>query len=142
MTQPSISIRPCRIQDIDEVLALWVRAGAVPRPTDHPDALRKRLERDPELFLLAWDGQRLIGSLVGGWDGWRGNMYRLAVDPEYRRAGVAHRLVEQVEVALRQLGAKRITSLVFKGEPYAAAFWRSVDYLPDPATERYAKDLV
>ncbi|HLZ69852.1 MAG TPA: GNAT family N-acetyltransferase [Dehalococcoidia bacterium] len=136
-----LTLRPCRIEDIPAVLALWQRAGAVPRPTDHAAALRLRLERDAELFLLALDGDRLAGSLLGGWDGWRGNMYRLAVDPDYRRTGVARRLVLAVESALRAKGAERITSLVFEAEPGAAAFWRNAGYAPDPATRRYAKDL-
>ncbi len=141
MTAAPIEIRACRAEDVEAVLALWRRAEAVPRPTDDPDGLRRRLERDPELFLLAWDGRRLVGSLMGGWDGWRGQMYRLAVDPDYRRHGVARRLVEAVEARLRELGARRVTSLVFRDEEGAADFWQSVGYTPDPAIERYAKDL-
>src|SRR5947208_14875897 len=101
-------LRACRDEDITAVLALWQRAEAVPRPTDRPDALLRRLQRDRELFMLAWDGERLVGSLMGGWDGWRGGMYRLAVDPAYRRQGIAGRLGEAVEDRLRALGAERI----------------------------------
>src|SRR5262249_10914993 len=92
-----IEIRPCRPEDVEAVLSLWVRAGAIPRPTDHAAGLVRRLERDRELFALAWDGQRLVGTLMGGWDGWRGNMYRLVVDPGYRRRGIASRLIAAVE---------------------------------------------
>jgi ribosomal protein S18 acetylase RimI-like enzyme len=137
----TVELRPCRPEDVDAVLALWQRAEAVPRPTDRPDALHRRLERDRELFILAWDGGRLIGSLMGGWDGWRGQMYRLAIDPEYRRQGIARQLVDAVEAGLRARGAERITSLVFTHEPGAAAFWQQAGYQPDPATERYTKDL-
>ena len=140
-TMSEIDLRPCRPADVDAVLALWQRAEAVPRPTDRPDALLRRLERDPDLFILAWDGDRLVGSLMGGWDGWRGQMYRLAVDPDYRRRGLARRLVEAVEARLRALGAERVTSLVFVHEPGAASFWHRAGYRPDPATARYAKDL-
>ncbi|MCH7621223.1 MAG: GNAT family N-acetyltransferase [Chloroflexi bacterium] len=80
-----------------DVLALWVRAETEPSPTDTPSALRKRMERDPALFVVATDGSEVIGSLMGGWDGWRGNMYRLAVDPQHRRLGLARRLVEEGE---------------------------------------------
>lgn len=90
---------------------------------------------------LASDGDRIAGTLIGGWDGWRGNMYRLAVDPGYRRMGVARRLVEEVEARLRELGAERITSLVFTDEAGAPDLWRSLGYEPDPAVECYAKDL-
>jgi ribosomal protein S18 acetylase RimI-like enzyme len=137
----TLTFRPCRDEDVPAVLALWQRAEAVPRPTDRPDALLRRLERDRELFVLAWDEDRLVGSLIGGWDGWRGNLYRLAVDPAYRRRGIARQLVTAVEAHLRKLGAERITSLVFEDEPGAALFWRGAGYAPDPATTRYAKNL-
>ena len=75
-------------------------------------------------FPQSWDGTRLVGSLMGGWDGWRGQMYRLAVDPEYRRHGIARRLVQAVEARLEARGAERITSLVFVDEPGAAEFWQ------------------
>src|SRR5919202_3463597 len=93
----TIELRACRPEDVDAVLALWQRAEAVPRPTDRPDALERRLLRDRELFVLAWDGDRLVGSLMGGWDGWRGQLYRLGVDPEYRRRGLAPRPLETVQ---------------------------------------------
>lgn len=140
MSGDSIRIERCRAVDIEAVLALWRRAYSIPH-MDQPWAVRLRLERDPNLFLLAWDGDRLVGSLMGGWDGWRGNMYRAAVDPAYLRRGVARRLVEAVELELRAMGAERITSLVALDEPGATDFWQSVGYRPDPAVERYAKDL-
>jgi ribosomal protein S18 acetylase RimI-like enzyme len=84
----------------------------------------------------------LVGSLLGGWDGWRGNMYRLAVHPAYRRRGIARRLIDTVEQRLRALGAERITSLVFTEEPGAADLWQRAGYAPDPATTRYAKNLL
>ncbi|MFQ6026459.1 MAG: GNAT family N-acetyltransferase [Dehalococcoidia bacterium] len=142
MNQPAIEIRPCRIEDISEVLALWVRAGAVPSPTDDSAALAQRLERDPELFVIATADSQVVGSLMGGWDGWRGNMYRMAIDPQYRRLGLAGRLVETVETGLRRLGCSRITSLVFKNEEGAVPFWLSTGYFKDDAIDRYAKDLV
>src|SRR4051812_3680687 len=101
MTHDAIVLRPCRVEDIEPVLALWRTADTIPRPTDHRAALAVRLQRDRVLFQLAWDGQTLVGSLLGGWDGWRGNLYRLAVHPAYRRHGLALRLVQAVERELR-----------------------------------------
>jgi ribosomal protein S18 acetylase RimI-like enzyme len=136
-----IDLQPCRRVDIPAVLELWRHAGVVPLATDRPDVLHRRLQRDPELFILAWAGPTLVASLMGGWDGFRGQMYRLAVDPAYRRRGIARVLVEAVETELRRLGCERITCLVFKDEVGAPEFWRGAGYAPDPVIERYAKDL-
>src|SRR5438552_13458614 len=123
-----IMLRPCRARDVEQVLELWRRAAAEPSVTDNADALRQRLERDRDLFLLAWDRGRLVGTLIGGWDGWRGHLYRLAADPACRRRGLAGRLVRHVETPLRRLGAGRIDRIVERRRHAARAFWRALGY--------------
>lgn len=120
--QPNIHLRDFAASDIDAVLALWRRADAVPRPTDRPDALLKRLAHGDDLFVVAVAGGQLVGSLIGGWDGWRGGLYRLAVDPAVRRSGVGTMLVGEVEARLRRRGAERVPIRVFFGEPGAVKF--------------------
>ena len=136
-----IRLRPCRPADVEQVLDLWRRASAELSVTDDPDALRRRLGRERNLFILAWDRDRLVGSLIGGWDGWRGHMYRLAVDPVYRRRGIARRLVEAVEGRLRRLGARRIDGIVVKRNRAGGVFWRELGYRCHLEVARYVKDL-
>ena len=75
----------------------------------------------------------IVGSVIGGWDGWRGNIYRLAVAPEARRAGLARQLVRAAEDALRAKGARRISALVERHEVHAVGFW---DALADSGWRR------
>ena len=126
---------------MEQVLELWRRAAAEPSVTDAADALRQRLERDRDLFLLAWDRGRLVGTLIGGWDGWRGHLYRLAVEPGCRRSGIARRLVANVEARLRTLGAVRIDGIVMKRNRAGSAFWRALGYRRQVEVVRYVKDL-
>ena len=136
-----IVYRACEVADIQAVLDLWERAEVVPRPTDHELAMQVRLRRDRDLFQVALDGRLLVGALIGGWDGWRGNMYRLAVDPSYRRRGIGEELVRRVEASLRDLGAVRITSLVLEHERHAVAFWEDQGYTLEATMRRYYKNL-
>jgi ribosomal protein S18 acetylase RimI-like enzyme len=137
----AIELRECTPADVDAVLLLWQRADAVPRPTDRPDALLKRIAYGDSLFLVATADERIVGSLIGGWDGWRGGLYRLAIDPEFRRRGIATRLVREVEARLRVAGAERVPIRVFHGEPGAVEFWRSLGYEPEPDEAIFAKNL-
>src|SRR2546422_10410329 len=136
-----ILLRPCRTSDVEEVLDLRRRAAAEPSVTDDPRALRRRLRRDGSLFVLAWDRGRLVGSLIGGWDGWRGHLYRLAVDPTCRRHGIARWLVKEVEARLRRLGAVRIDGIVVRRNRGGSAFWRALGYRHHAEVARYVKDL-
>lgn len=78
---------------------------------------------------------------MAGWDGWRASMARLAVDPHYRRIGLARSLVERVERKLRSLGVRRIGAIVLKNNSGGLAFWSNAGYELDREDVRYVKDL-
>jgi ribosomal protein S18 acetylase RimI-like enzyme len=67
---------------------------------------------DPEALIAAESEDEIVGSVIAGFDGWRGNLYRLAVHPKLRRQGLARALVAEAEGRLAARGAKRITALV------------------------------
>ncbi len=136
----AISYRTCRTEDIDRVLELW-KIGAPGGSTNNAAALETRLTRDRELFLLARDGDALVGTLIGAWDGWRANMYRLAVHPDYRRRGIGMELICRVEDMLRDLGATRVYALALNDSPEAGPFWSALGYEPNSEIDALAKNL-
>src|ERR1700693_1613058 len=115
----SIRFRDCTPDDCAEVLRLWKAAGATPSITDTLEEVRRTVADPSAIFLVATDADgRVVGSVIGGWDGWRGNIYRLAVAPEARRHKVAGALMREVSDRLRrEKGARRITALVEKAHP-------------------------
>jgi ribosomal protein S18 acetylase RimI-like enzyme len=137
----SLSIRACRLEDIAGVLGLWRQADATPSVTDTADDLRRAVAESPAHVLVAEVQGRVIGSIIGTFDGWRGNIYRLAVHPDYRRRGVASGLVSEVEKRMAEQGAKRITALVEKDHPWAMTFWEAVGYRVDERIVRRVRNL-
>jgi ribosomal protein S18 acetylase RimI-like enzyme len=137
----SLSIRVCRLEDIEVVLELWRQADTTPSVTDTADDLRRVVTASTAHVLVAEVGGRVIGSIMGTFDGWRGNIYRLAVHPDYQRQGVASALVVEVEKRLTRQGAKRITALVEKDHPLAMTFWEGVGYGVDERIVRRVRTL-
>jgi ribosomal protein S18 acetylase RimI-like enzyme len=137
----SLSIRACRLEDIGVVLELWHQAEATPSVTDNADDLRRAIAESPAHVLVAEFECRVIGSIIGTFDGWRGSIYRLAVHPDHRRQGVARVLVAEVEKGLTQQGAKCITALVEKDQPRAMNFWQAVGYCVDERIVRRVRTL-
>jgi ribosomal protein S18 acetylase RimI-like enzyme len=136
-----LRIRPAAAGELAAVLEFWRRAEADPSSTDDVDSLERLVARDPGALMVAEIEGKIIGSLIAGWDGWRGNMYRLAVAPEQRRRGVARALVESGEERLRALGARRIAAGVLSARDNARATWSAAGYAYDPAMSRYVKNL-
>jgi ribosomal protein S18 acetylase RimI-like enzyme len=137
----NLSIRACRLEDTEAVLQLWRQANATPSVTDTAGDLRRAIGASPAHVLVAEVGGRVIGSIIGAFDGWRGNIHRLAVHPDFRRQGVARALVVEVEKRLAGEGAKRVTALVEKEHPRAMNFWEAVGYGVDERIVRRVRSL-
>jgi len=136
----AVVIRPCRPEEGPALLDLWHHADAGPSPTDTPEQVDEVIRDPAASVLVAVDNDLLVGSIIGGWDGWRGNLYRLAVLPSYRRRGVARALVAAAEERLAERGARRVSALVEHDHPWAVGFWDSL-YEPDPRMIRYVKKV-
>lgn len=123
---PTVLIRDFSFeQDLAAVMALWSTAGDGVRlgRSDEPEELRKKTGRDPDLFLVAEENGRVIGSVVGGFDGRRGLVYHLAVAPEYRQQGIASQLMNELEDRLREKGCLRAYLLVTRDNLEAQRFY-------------------
>ena len=135
------AIRPARRDELDAVLALWREAEATPTRTDDLAGLETLLAHDPGALLVADDGGLLVGTVIAGWDGWRGTLHRLAVLPAARRRGIGRALVAAGEERLRTLGARRVNALVNVAREPAVALWETEGYELDGRIRRFVKSI-
>ena len=124
----SVQIREFDIGNYGAVVALWKEAGLVFRPGDDLDGIRLKLERDPDLFLLAKDESGVVGTVMGGWDGRRGWIYHLAVKPSHRRRGIAKQLLLELEIRLMAKGAKRVNAQIYQSNVASLRLFRECGY--------------
>jgi ribosomal protein S18 acetylase RimI-like enzyme len=137
-----ITVRRCRHADVSAVLALWALARSEHASTpDRREDVERLLDGSPAALLLAEDAERVVGAVIAAWDGWRGNVYRLAVDGEHRRQGVGLRLVQAAEDYLRDCGIRRITALVAYDDQAAGGFWDAAGYPQDTEIGRRVRNV-
>jgi ribosomal protein S18 acetylase RimI-like enzyme len=118
--------------DFPQVIDLWKHAGPGIhlRRSDEENEIAKKLERDPDLFLLAEINGQIIGTVLGGFDGRRGMVYHLAVDQHYRKLGVGAALMDELENRMRRKGCIRSYLLVTRDNLDAIRFYENTGWEP------------
>ncbi len=130
-------IRMATEADAPAILDLWLTSNAPRSTTDDRQSLARAISM--QTVLVADDEDTVVASLIAAFDGWRGNMYRLVVDPAYRRRGLGLALVQAGERRLEALGCRRITALVLRSDPPAIGFWINAGYRVDERVKRLVK---
>jgi ribosomal protein S18 acetylase RimI-like enzyme len=124
-----LDVRPFEEADQPAVTALWSASFEDNSGRNAPDRIiQKKLSTQRELFLVGCIGERLVATVLGGYDGHRGWIYHLAVDPEERRKGVGRQLVEAAEAELCARGCPKINLQVRAENAGVVAFYERLGY--------------
>jgi ribosomal protein S18 acetylase RimI-like enzyme len=124
-----VEIRPFEESDAEGVIALWKSVFAYDAPHNDPTrVIHDKLAVQRDLFFVALLGGALVGTVMGGYDGHRGWVYSLAVDPQARRRGLGTALMRRVERALVALGCPKVNLQVLTPNAGAAEFYKKLGY--------------
>ena len=133
--------------ELDAMTKVWLEAGLPYRPTgrDSLASLKLQLRAFPDLFIGAFEGDRLVGVAIASDDGRKGWINRLAVIPAAQKKGVGRAIVNECEKALRKRG-RGIFSILIEGDnPDSEGLFLGMGYKREDDIIYYAKrdsDLV
>lgn len=109
--------------------------------SDTPEEILKKVKRDPDLFLVAEEDQKLIGTVIGGYDGRRGMVYHLAVNQINRGQGVGSALLAEVEKRLVLKGCRKCYLLVTSDNEHAIHFYEKKEWVEMKSDLIFAKEF-
>ena len=136
-----MEFRTATPDDAELILRFWQDSGASMGTTDRVEQLRRVAANSCAILLLAVSDGEIIGTVLGAFDGWRGNMYRLVVHPSRRRQGIGRQLVRKIEKVFAEWGVRRVTVLIEVDRPWATGFWTAVGYPRDDRVVRHVGTL-
>lgn len=124
-------IRQFQSGDEDAVVDLW-SACNLTRSWNNPRLdIERKLKDSPELFFVGLLDDRIVSSVMAGYDGHRGWVYYLAVDPEYRKQGLGRQIMAYAEEILLALGCPKIDLMVRKTNTEVIRFYEQIGYRED-----------
>jgi len=131
MTSPALQIRPFRPTDEAAVIALWQACDLVRPWNDPAKDIRRKLRVNPEWLLVAERSGRIAGTVMAGYEGHRGWINYLAVDPRAQRGGLGRALMAEAERLLGAAGCAKINLQVRTGNTGVIAFYGKLGYRVD-----------
>jgi ribosomal protein S18 acetylase RimI-like enzyme len=126
-----MQIRAFTLQDEEAVVSLWSRCGLVRPQNDPHKDIRRKLTVRPDLFLVGVIDHQVVGTVMAGFEGHRGWLNYLAVDPAHQRKGLASALVAAAEALLRESGCPKINLQIRTSNSGVIEFYRSIGYAQD-----------
>ena len=122
------TIRPALPNEAEAIISLWSLCELTRPWNDSRQDYDRALGTSNSTILIALNSDVILGSVMVGFDGHRGWLYYLAVDPEYRRKGIAHRLVIAAEDYLRRLGCPKVELMVRNDNDTAKKFYQELGW--------------
>ncbi len=128
---PIFSIREFKYpDDYDQAVEIWKTSapGVNFSRSDTPAEIQKKLNYSPELFLVAVVNEKVIGTVIGGYDGRRGIIYHLAVQSHFRKSGIGRALMHEVESRLKVKGCLKSYLMITKENPSVIEYYQELGW--------------
>jgi ribosomal protein S18 acetylase RimI-like enzyme len=127
----SFEIVRYRTEYQNAVVGLWDKCGLIVPQNDPFEDIQRKFDFQPELFFVALQNDKLIGSVMVGYEGHRGWLNYLAVLPEYQKRGYGRRLVEKAVDELKRLGCLKVNLQVRRSNIPAVDFYKHLGFKED-----------
>jgi ribosomal protein S18 acetylase RimI-like enzyme len=142
-TGATLVIRPFVEGDADQVVSLWARCNLL-RPWNDPRKdIARKLEVQRDLFMVGEIDGRLVAVMMVGYEGHRGWVNYLAVDPELQRQGLGGQMMTEAENRLAALGCPKVQLQIRADNAKAIVFYKNLGYTEDAVVsmgKRLVKD--
>lgn len=136
-----MEIRPFEPADETVVVRLWKACGLVVAWNDPHLDIRRKLGIQPDMFLVGRTGGQVIATVMAGYDGHRGWINYLAVDPRYRGRGIGRMMMDAAEKRLRAAGCPKINLQVRRSNDQVMAFYEHIGFKQDDVVS-FGKRLI
>lgn len=114
--------------DYNEVIKLWKRTGLILSLSDEKEELLKLAKHNPESFFLLTDGNKIVGAVAATWDGRRGYINRLAIDPSLQNQGLGKMLMQKAMEFYGNKGAVKVHLMVEKSNIKVVDYYKKQNW--------------
>ncbi len=125
----NIIIKDMTLELYDIVIDFWKECNINIEPEDEFSHFGKFISNSNGKGFIAFDKNKIIGSVLCGCDGRYGYIHHLAVMPEVRNKGLGKKLVEECIFFLKNdFSISSIAIFVWKNNLNGKGFWEKIGF--------------
>jgi N-acetylglutamate synthase len=138
-----MNIRRMAPEDYDNIIEVWRMAGLNVEPggRESRESFLHQLEEFGGLMLVAEEGGKTAGVVIGSHDRRKGWINRLAVLPEFRGRGAAKELISRVEEEFARIGLKIFAGLILEDNGASMKVAESMGYTRYDYVKYFSKKI-
>ena len=126
-----MKVRSYSSEDRDQIITFWQNVFSDDSPHNDPNKVIDAKLAIDELLFVAEDNDVIIGAAMAGYDGHRGWLYLVAVDPQQRRKGIGQQLVKHAMQALKTVGCVKINLQIRSTNNQVVSFYESIGFVSE-----------
>ena len=123
-----MKIEKFKIKYYDEVVKLWIKAGIGVGSSDTIDEVLRVLNRNPDLFLIGKEDEKIVAVVIGAFDGRRGYVHHLAVDPDYQNKGYGKIIMKALIEQFRRRNIHKVHLFIEKSNKRVVEFYNNLGW--------------
>ena len=131
MTESSLLIRPFKEGDEEALVSLWKMCKLTVHSNKPYKDIARKLKVQAELFLVGYLKDKLIASVMAGYDGHRGWINYFAVHPDFQARGYGKQLMDNVENGLRELGCPKINLQIREENDKVFTYYQKLGFVEE-----------
>ncbi|MFW9773447.1 MAG: GNAT family N-acetyltransferase [Candidatus Heimdallarchaeota archaeon] len=123
-----MKIEKFTIEDYENVVQLWKKTNLTITSSDSREEVERMLKWNPEFFLICKIDEKIIGVVMGGFDGRRGYVHHLAIDPKYQRKGFGRMLIAELIKKFREKKIHKVHLFIEKRNKDVITFYQKLGW--------------
>ena len=123
-----MKIEKFKIEYYDEVVKLWIKAGIGVGSSDTIEEVSRVLNRNPDLFLIGKEEEKIVAVVIGAFDGRRGYVHHLAVDPDYQNRGIGKIIMKALIEQFRRENIHKVHLFIEKSNKRVVEFYNNLEW--------------
>ncbi len=123
-----MDIEPFTMDMYEDIIELWKKTGITITSSESKKEIKRMLDHNPNLFIVGKEGNKIVSAVCGGFDGRRGYVHHLSVDPSFQKKGLGTKMMKELQNRFSEMNVHKVHLFVEKDNLGVIKFYKKIGW--------------